>query len=99
MKKQGLLQKQSNSYPDEGVVEEAKTTNTIEEVLQNPQWTERLTAREIDVLREILENKKRKEIAEKLCVTENTVKKHTSHIFAKMEVKNRAELFEKLNIK
>lgn len=99
MKKQGLLQKQSNSYPDEGVVEEAKTTNTIEEVLQNPQWTKRLTAREIDVLREILENKKRKEIAEKLCVTENTVKKHTSHIFAKMEVKNRAELFEKLNIK
>ena len=56
---------------------------------------ERLTARETDVLYAILENKKRKRIAEELNVTEHTVKKHTANIFAKVGVTNRAELFAK----
>ncbi len=55
-----------------------------------------LTAREWEVLQAILENKKRRAIAEELCVSENTVKKHTSHIFMKLEVSSRSELFEKL---
>ncbi|MBQ2764757.1 MAG: response regulator transcription factor, partial [Firmicutes bacterium] len=42
------------------------------------------------------ENKRRKDIAEILHVSENTVKKHTSHIFAKMNVANRKELLLKL---
>lgn len=58
-----------------------------------------LTAREMEVLIPILEDKKRKDIADELSVTEHTIKKHTAHIFAKMEVANRKELFEKLNIK
>lgn len=56
-----------------------------------------LTVREKEVFLEILKNKKRKDIAEELCVTESTVKKHTSHIFAKLGVSSRVELFEKLN--
>ena len=55
-----------------------------------------LTNRELDVLRLILENKKRKEIADELFVTENTVKKHTSHIYEKLEVSDRSELLLKL---
>lgn len=58
-----------------------------------------LTARELEVLIPILQDKKRKEIAEELSVTEHTIKKHTAHIFSKLEVSSRRELHEKLNIK
>ncbi len=60
-----------------------------------PQLAE-LTQREMDVLKLILENKKRKEIAEELFVTENTVKKHTAHIYEKLEIADRSELLLKL---
>lgn len=60
---------------------------------------ERLSARERDVFQKILEDKKRKEIAEELFITENTVKKHISNIFAKLEVSNRNELFDKIKQK
>ena len=55
-----------------------------------------LSKREIDVLLKLIEDKKRKEIADELCITENTVKKHISNIFAKLEISNRKELFEKI---
>ena len=58
-----------------------------------------LTAREMEVLIPILEDKKRKDIADELSVTEHTIKKHTAHIFAKLEVSSRKELHEKLHIK
>lgn len=65
-------------------------------------WPElsRLSTREKDVLQGILQDKRRKEIAEELYITENTVKKHISSIFSKLEVENRNDLFEKVrNIK
>ena len=49
-----------------------------------------------EVLQLIMEHKKRKDIAEILHVSENTVKKHTSHIYIKLDVTCRKELFEKL---
>lgn len=52
-----------------------------------------LTAREREVLGLLLEDKRRKEIANELHVSENTVKKHTSHVFAKLNVSSRKELF------
>lgn len=55
-----------------------------------------LTARELEVLGFILENRKRRDIAEEMCVSENTVKKHTSHIFAKLGVASRSELFARM---
>lgn len=58
-----------------------------------------LTNRELDVLKLILENKKRKEIAEELFVTENTVKKHTAHIYEKLGVSDRSELLLKIGKK
>ena len=68
-------------------------------VLTLAEWPElkQLSSRERDVLDKILEDKKRKEIAEELFITENTVKKHTTSIFAKLGVASRGELFEKLN--
>lgn len=52
-----------------------------------------LTNRETQVLIALLQNKRRKEIAVDMDVTEHTVKKHTGNIFSKLEVTSRAELF------
>ena len=57
---------------------------------------EKLSDREKEVLEKLYANKKRKEIAEELYISENTVKKHISSIFAKLEVSDREELFSKL---
>jgi len=51
-----------------------------------------LSKREKDVLKLILEGKTNEEIAKKLFISINTVKKHLSHIFNKTEVHNRTEL-------
>ena len=61
------------------------------------QWSAEfeLTRRETEVLCALLKNKKRKEIAEELFVTEHTVKKHTGNVFSKLGVSSREELFQK----
>ena len=56
----------------------------------------RITEREKEVLIKLLVNKQRKEIADELFVTESTIKKHTSSIYAKFNVANRFELYAKL---
>jgi LuxR family maltose regulon positive regulatory protein len=53
--------------------------------------TERLTPRELDVLHLICDGLSNREIAERLTVTLNTVKKHSSHIYGKLGVSSRAQ--------
>lgn len=53
-----------------------------------------LTRREREILACIAEGASNHEIACKLCISEPTVKTHVSHIFAKLNVKNRAEAAE-----
>lgn len=60
---------------------------------------DKLSEREKDVLKKIIEGKKRKEIAQDLFITENTVKKHITNIFSKLNVSNRTELFDKINVR
>ncbi|MGN1196739.1 MAG: response regulator transcription factor [Acetatifactor sp.] len=55
-----------------------------------------MSSREKDVLQRILQDKKRKEIAEELFITENTVKKHISSIFSKLEIESRNELSDRV---
>ena len=55
-----------------------------------------LTTREVEVFKELILNKKRRDIAEDLCVSENTVKKHTTNIFTKLGVSSRAEIMNML---
>lgn len=84
------------------VTEEAQESSVIngeEAELPQCQGIELLTARELEVLKYLLQDRKRKDIAEELNVSENTVKKHTSHIFAKLQVANRRELFSKIQEK
>ena len=50
-----------------------------------------LSARELEVLRLVVRGASNKAIAARLNLSENTVKSHMSHIFAKLQVQSRAE--------
>lgn len=58
-------------------------------------WMKLLTAREREVALLLLQDKRRKDIADELGITEHTVKKHTANIFSKLEVNSRKELIGK----
>lgn len=58
-----------------------------------------LSSREMEVFNLLLDAVDRKEIAEKLFVSESTVKKHIASIYSKLDVKNRIELFLKVRNK
>ena len=68
----------------------------IARICSNSQIKMLLTERENEVLGKLLTSKPRKEIAQELFVTENTIKKHTTSIFKKLDVKSRLELYGKL---
>lgn len=57
---------------------------------------EMLAEREREVLALILENQKRKDIAEQLHISENTVKTHTRNLYAKLGVANREDLYSRI---
>ena len=71
------------------------TKEQIDSIFLNWKALSELSQREAEVLRYILANEKRQVIAEELFVTESTIKKHTASIYRKLEISNRAELFEK----
>ena len=52
-----------------------------------------ISNREREILELILENKKRKDIALELNLSENTIKSYTRTLYNKLEVNNREELF------
>lgn len=68
---------------------EAKTV--IESVSKKPHFTNKLSKREIEVLREMAKGKTNKEIAQTLFVSEKTIKTHVSHIFNKLQVTDRTQ--------
>jgi DNA-binding NarL/FixJ family response regulator len=57
--------------------------------LEQNQALKKLTARELDVLRELATGKTNQEIAQRLCVAENTVRYHMHSIFEKLELPDR----------
>ena len=97
----GILQdyEQLQDFPERNQAIAAIPEYSEEEIAAVFPQISTLTVREKEVFQKILKNKKRKDIAEELCVTESTVKKHTSHIFAKLGVSSREGLFAKLNQK
>lgn len=58
---------------------------------EQPEPTDTLTPREIEVLQQVVEGATNKEIAEVLCITENTVKIHLRNILEKLQVQNRIQ--------
>lgn len=53
-----------------------------------------LTGREEDVLELLLAGRSVPSVSERLCVSQNTVKTHVRHIYAKLDVHNREELLD-----
>ena len=88
---------QEEENPAQEIIQEESEDRSarIDQIMAGWPAITQLTVRERDVLRCLLEDRKRKDIAEYLFVTEHTVKKHTSNIFSKLEVSSRKELFEK----
>lgn len=64
------------------------------EIINRVENSEKLTEREKEVAVLLLKDLKRKEMAENLFISEDTVKTHTSHVFGKLEVSSRKELQE-----
>ncbi|MBR6366010.1 MAG: hypothetical protein IKS10_07940 [Lachnospiraceae bacterium] len=87
---------QEESGEDAGLYE-AEPVDLAEAFLQELLASGKLTEREIDVLREYLSGKTRAQIGKTLFISESTVKNHISNIFAKIGVKNRKQLQERIN--
>jgi len=62
----------------------------------NDGWKDNLTDREIQVCEAVLKGSNNKQIAEKMFVTERTVKAHLHNIFQKLDVKDRLSLAIKI---
>jgi len=62
------------------------------ETKNNESFQDKLTKREMDVLKEITRGKSNKEIAASLFITEKTVKTHVSNILAKTQLQDRTQL-------
>ena len=76
---------------------DAELSISIDEIIRFWPQVAQLTPREIEVFRLLIQNKKRKDIAEELCVSENTVKKHTSNIFSKLNISNRTDIIKTIS--
>jgi DNA-binding CsgD family transcriptional regulator len=70
------------------------TETTQRDGRSSPQ-DEPMSRRERAVYDLLVEGLSNKEIAARLCISENTAKTHTSHIFRKLRISNRQELREK----
>lgn len=55
-----------------------------------------LTERQMDILKLLVNGSSNKEIAEALCVTEDTVKGHLKHVMRRLEVNTRTEILSML---
>lgn len=69
----------------------ARLLNGLAKQSQRPAPAESLTPREIELLRLVAEGLPNKAIAQRLSVSENTVKYHMKNILQKLGVRNRAE--------
>ena len=79
------------------VFHEKKDTNIKEKMdkaLSMLREGESLSARETEILEAVLENKKRKNIALEMHLSENTIKTYTRNLYNKLGVSSRDELFE-----
>jgi DNA-binding NarL/FixJ family response regulator len=86
----------------EMAISPSMSTRIIEEYAQNPPYTSHnnpsvnssLTAREVEILSLISKGSTNREIAQKLVISENTVKNHIHNILEKLGLKNRREALQ-----
>ncbi len=65
---------------------------TIEDEPQPPAWPEALTERECEIIRLVSQGLSNKDIADKLSISDSTVRHHMTSIFDKVGVPNRQKL-------
>lgn len=63
----------------------------IDTMSTKPHFTNKLSKRETEVLKEMVKGKTNKEIANTLFVSEKTIKTHVSHMFSKLQVNDRTQ--------
>lgn len=68
-----------------------KAKNVIDAMHEKPHFNNKLSIREMEVLKEMVKGKTNKDIAKSLFVSEKTVKTHVSHIFNKLQVSDRTQ--------
>ncbi len=68
-----------------------KAKNVIDAIHEKPHFNNKLSKREMEVLKEMVKGKTNKDIAKSLFVSEKTVKTHVSHIFNKLQVSDRTQ--------
>jgi LuxR family maltose regulon positive regulatory protein len=62
-----------------------------EQTTQAAPLVEQLTRRELDILRQVSRGLSNREMADRLCVSTNTVKWHMRNIFEKLQTRNRVQ--------
>lgn len=72
-------------------IQQAKTGTNTTYCSGREELVESLTERELDVLRLMCEGHSNQDIADEMVVSVNTIKKHTSNIYGKLGVRNRAQ--------
>jgi DNA-binding CsgD family transcriptional regulator len=77
-------------------IQTASIEQKVSKIVLSLSEEEELSSREREMLELILQNKKRKDIADELHLSENTVKTHTRTLYAKLGVGSRDELNELL---
>lgn len=75
----------------------APSTRTLEEKLLDFQGHYQLSAREMEVLKLVMDSRNNTEIADDLFISYNTVKFHIKNLFKKTNCSNRAELIAAIN--
>jgi len=82
-------------FSGKGVIPPSMTPKVFDEINKLAQKDEKitfnLTSREIEILRELAKGLSNKEIADKLYISEKTVKNHLTNIFQKMGVNDRTQ--------
>jgi len=77
------------SYLDPGIA--SKVLNSFKQASRRQETEDRLTSREMEVLKLIAGGRSNKEIASELYISEKTVKNHLTNIFRKIEVEDRTQ--------
>jgi len=72
-------------------------TSFVSNIIKRTLKTHKMTIREREIVNLVIQGYRNKQIAKKLDITEDTVKSHLVHVFKKLEINNRTQLYTDIN--